>query len=98
MEKKMKKSSHPSCFVICARAKIFKATVAVAMPVKTHAIMMTSVDRWSFMFIAAGAMLAVLGVRMPSAAGELRALYPVYPSRSCKEVGLGNERPPSLKG
>jgi hypothetical protein len=61
--------------VICARAKIFMVTVAVAMPVKTHAITMTSVDRCSFMFIAVEAMFAVSGVRMASVVGGNCAHY-----------------------
>lgn len=61
----MKKSSKPSVFVMCARAKILRATVVVAMPVKIHAMTMTSVDLWSCMSIAVEAMLAVSEMRFP---------------------------------
>lgn len=47
-EKKMKKSSQPSCFTTCAREKSFRETVEIAMPVKTHAMTLISVPRLSF--------------------------------------------------
>lgn len=45
--KKIKKSSQPTTFVICARANSLRATVMMAMPVKTHDTTISSTDRVS---------------------------------------------------